>query len=147
MIPKPTGLYGPFSFDVLSKKLHEVFQNDSPRKWSQTRPFYMALSHLTCCPKQYLKFSKLLAQEMIPNPTSLYGSSHLMCCPKKYHKFLKMSRPRNEPKPDRFVWPFLIWRVVQNSTYYFKMIRPGNDPKPDRFTWQFPHLTNCPQST
>ena len=54
IVPDQTGLYGPFSFEALSKKVPEGFQIHSPQKLSYTWSVYMAIFHVTCCPKMYL---------------------------------------------------------------------------------------------
>ena len=108
-MPNSTGLYGPFSIDVFSKEVPKMFSKLFDQKSFQTRPVYMAISRLTCCPKKYLNvlsFSKLVAPEMIPNLTSVYGPSTR--CPKRHLCLFKISRPGNDPKPDWFTWAKII---------------------------------------
>ena len=47
-IPNPTGLYGPFSIDVLSKTVPVCLKLIRPEN------VCVALSHLTRCPKRYI---------------------------------------------------------------------------------------------
>ena len=107
-IPNRTGLYDCFSLDVLSKEyIFSLFFDFAPPKWSQTRPVCMTLSHLTCCPKKYLKNFKFRGARNDPKPyRCIWLFSHLTCCPKQYLKFFKTVRPRIYPKPDRFICKF-----------------------------------------
>ena len=121
------------------------FPKKSPHELSQIRSVYMARSHLTCCPKRYIKCFQNCASQTVSQTWPVYMAvSHLTCCPKQYLFCLsELLAQEIIPNPTCLHGPFSFVSVSKKVPNVFQSDSHHKIFQARLVCMTTPHLTCC----